>query len=120
MAIPGFFAVAWNNGAYHTTGAGYGVKLSAVDRDSHIRREWGHVSLFLSGRQEPLRVNIDKPSFWNDTCRELINREIGAWLIAQGLGRWPSGGPPRIELRVRSEGAFDVLPFRGAPSPESM
>ena len=39
MAIPGFFAVAWNNGAYHTTGAGYGVKLSAVDRDSHIRRK---------------------------------------------------------------------------------
>jgi hypothetical protein len=120
MTVPDFFAVAWNNGAYHTTGAGYGLKLSAADRDAHIRREWRHVSLVLPGRQKPLHVNIDKSSFWNDTCRELISRDIGAWLIAQGLGRWSNGEPPRIGLRVRGDGAFDVLPFRGLPDPGPM
>ncbi len=119
MVGPELFAVAWNNGTYRPTGGGYGLKLSAADRDIYIRREWEHVLLFLPGRQDSVRINIDKPSFWNDTCRELISREIGAWLITQGLGRWPKGHPPRIGLRVRGEGAFDVLPFRGPTGPTS-
>jgi RNA 3'-terminal phosphate cyclase len=31
---------AWNNGAHHSSGAGYGVKLTTKDRDVYLRREW--------------------------------------------------------------------------------
>lgn len=60
MAMPEVLAVAWNNGSYHQTGAGYGLKLAAADRVAHMRRAWGRIFLFLTGRREPALVNIDK------------------------------------------------------------
>jgi hypothetical protein len=55
-------------------------------------------------------VNIDKPSFWTQTCRELIHQRIGVWLIGEGMGHWTKGKPPRVKLLPRGERAFDVLP----------
>ena len=34
---------AWKNGAHHSSGAGYGVKLTTKDRDAYLKREWGRV-----------------------------------------------------------------------------
>ena len=93
-------AIAWNNGAHKPTGAGYGLKLSIVDRDKHFHRRWKSVILEIprrSGRIE-VEVNVSKQSFWDRRCGELIHREIGRWLIEQGLAPWPKRKPPRIEL----------------------
>jgi hypothetical protein len=109
MQSAGFIATAWNNGKHHTTGAGYGLKISVADRDTFMRRAWGSVDLHLSGAAEPIRVNIAKDSFWSDTCRELISQHIGHWLIAQGLAPWPDGKPPRFRLVPRHPRGFDVL-----------
>ncbi len=80
-------ARAWNNGRRHASGAGYGLKIAADARDAFFHRDWGTVVLHLSGRTRPMTVNIDKASFWNDTCRELISRDIGSWLAwLHGLG----------------------------------
>jgi hypothetical protein len=68
---------AWNNGAHHDTGAGYGFKVSIHDRDNYFSREWNEVTIYLEGVENPIIVNIDKKSFWNDQCRELISKEIG-------------------------------------------
>lgn len=110
MATQGILAAAWNNGAHHVSGAGYGLKISAADRDAHFKREWKTVALHLPAPFGRVEVNTDKASFWNDTCRELICREIGAWLIRDGNGRWPTGKPPSFELRPRGTAAFDVVP----------
>src|SRR5712692_5638508 len=80
-----FLAVAWNNGSHHRSGAGYGLKISAADRDAHLRREWGTVDLYFPGRDKPAAVNVDKESLWGGTCRELISREIGEWLISNHM-----------------------------------
>jgi hypothetical protein len=104
-----FIAKAWNNGRHHASGAGYGLKISADARDAFFHRNWGTVALHLSGRELPATVNIDKASFWNDTCRELISRDIGSWLIENGMAPWPQGNPPSLHLIARSERAFDVL-----------
>lgn len=103
-----FVATAWNRGDHLASGNGYGLKLSARDRDAHLRREWGSVDLHLGGREQPTRVNVDKPSLWTDPCRELISREIGEWLIAAGKAPWPRGVPPRLRLTARTQRAFDV------------
>ena len=71
-----FFVIAWNNGAHHSSGAGYGVKISARDRDTHFKTEWRTVSLHLPDRSDPVAINVNKKSFWNGTCRELISREL--------------------------------------------
>ena len=109
--MPGrsFLVKAWNNGSHHQSGAGYGLKMSATDRDAHLQREWGSVDLYLGGQSRPVKVNVDKNSLWNDTCRELISQEIGSWLIGNGMAPWPKGKPPKLKLLRRSQRAFDVL-----------
>jgi len=101
-------ATAWNNGSYYTSGAGYGLKVSVLDRDKHFKREWGSVELHLPARDQPVRVNIEKDSFWGPTCRELINSEIGRWLLGIGAAPWPQGAPPRILLTPAGTGVFQV------------
>jgi hypothetical protein len=89
---------AWNNGAHHRSGAGYGFKVRREDRDRYFRRSWGTVLVELPGTTTPTEVNIDKDSFWGPTCRELISKEIGLWLRANGYAPWPSGQPPKFAV----------------------
>ncbi len=89
---------AWNNGRHHSSGAGYGVKLRAQDRDEFFDRGWPEVILHLDGSEQSIIVNIDKASFWGTTCRELIHKEIGRWLYRRELAPWPSRQPPQLML----------------------
>jgi hypothetical protein len=67
---------AWNNGAEHPSGAGYGLKISKADRDRYFRRTWREVRVRLpSGKL--INVNTDKKSFWGPSCRESISVGIG-------------------------------------------
>ncbi len=89
---------AWNNGRHHGSGAGYGVKLKAEDRDRYFQRTWTTVSIELEGEVVPISVNVGKASFWSPVCRELINQAIGAWLIKHRRAPWPTGEPPSLDL----------------------
>jgi hypothetical protein len=104
-------AKAWNNGQHHPTGAGYGLKISPRDRDRYFIRSWRTVRLIGIG-DEPINVNIDKKSFWDPTCRELISAHLGRWMIAQGIAPWPEGKPPIIMLMARQPGVFEVDGYR--------
>jgi hypothetical protein len=88
--MPSFEVKAWNNGAHHPTGGGYGLKVPPIDRDRYFIRSWGTVRLIGFG-DEPIEVNIDKDSFWDPTCRELISADLGRWMIAQRIAPWPDG-----------------------------
>ncbi len=99
---------AWNNGSHHNSGAGYGFKLTCEDRDRFFKNEWGKIYLRLPGSGEEVEVNIDKDSFWNDSCRELISKEIGVWLISSGLAPWKTGQPPKLILEQKHENHFEV------------
>jgi hypothetical protein len=89
---------AWNNGKHKASGAGYGLKVEAVDRDRLFRRNWRHAVLELDGVPEPIAVNVAKRSFWTPICRELIKKEIGHWLRQNGWAPWSKGQPPRFLL----------------------
>ena len=102
---------AWNNGAHHSSGAGYGVKLTTKDRDVYLKREWGGVEIYLPGRANPTKVNVEKDSFWGRQCRELISHEIGKWLLSTGMAPWPKGLPPKFRFVARSERAFELRPI---------
>ena len=102
-----FIAVAWNNGQHNASGDGYGLKISASDRDTYFRREWRVVTLRLKGREHLAIVNIEKESFWNDTCRELISKQIGGWLIENGCAPWPPRNPPNVRIKSIAEGEFE-------------
>jgi hypothetical protein len=90
---------AWKNGTPTPSGAGYGVKLAADDRDRYFQRDWDTIELELEGYAHVVKVNVAKLSFWNSTCRELIHSEIGRWLIDNGLGCWQMRQPPKLSLK---------------------
>lgn len=96
---------AWNNGRHHSTGAGYGFKIGIEDRDANFDRSWSSVIVELPNG-ETVESNINKESFWGDTCRELINKQFGAWLITEGLAPWVRGSPPVLELMHISNNRF--------------
>jgi len=100
---------AWNNGKHHSSGAGYGLKLTPEDRDRFFKKGWRSVYIQLPGSSEEVEVNIEKPSFWNQSCRELISKEIGTWLITTGLAPWESGYPPKLILERKEENHFEVI-----------
>lgn len=98
---------AWNNGSFHTSGAGYGLKIDITDRDRFFNREWESVMLELEG-EAPIRVNIKKASFWGKTCHELIKKEIGLWLLKNRKAPWPKGQPPKFFLEPIEGNRFMV------------
>ena len=104
---------AWNNGMHNKSGAGYGLKIDASDRDEIFNPDWEFIVLNLENFPETIKVNINKPSFWGKNCRELIKKEIGIWLISNGLVPWPKGKPPKLSLDNISENKFQVKIMKG-------
>ncbi len=103
---------AWNNGSYSKSGSGYGLRISRQeDRDKYFKRECSPISLFLPEQQKPIKVNVDKNSFWKDrkACRELLSKEIGLWLIYKGYAKWPTNSPPEFELESEDFISFKLL-----------
>jgi len=112
--MPTFEAKAWNNGQHHPTGAGYGLQISRSDRDRHFIRSWRTVQLLGFGAG-PITVNIDKKSFWDPKCRELISVHLGRWMIAQKIGSWPHRKRPIITLIPKGSGIFQLHSYRLLP-----
>lgn len=101
--------VAWNNGKYFSSGAGYGIKLSETDIVEFFNKEWPFILLRLEGEEStPIKININKKSFWNHTCRELISKDIGSWMIKNKVAPWQKGNPPKLNLVHISDNIFEL------------
>lgn len=98
-------AVAWSNGSPLSSGSGYGLRVSAEDRDRFFDRAWTNVIIELPG-EGPSTVALSK-SFWS-RCSELRSAALGRWLLGAGLAPWPRGEPPTFLLLPREEGRFTV------------
>ena len=105
-----FKCSAWNNGKHHKTGAGYGLKLSIEGRDRYFKSDWKSVQFMLPVGEgfKTVILNIEKPSFWNETCHEVISKEVGEWLLASGLAPWPKGAPPKFNVIPAGDRTFNV------------
>lgn len=92
------------------SGAGYGFKVVTADRDRWFSRRQACVVVDMpsSSGHVSAEVNIDKPSFWGPDCRELIGQAIGRWLISEGHAPWPTGTPPKFEVRRSRADRFEV------------
>ena len=96
--------VGWSNGSPNTqTGAGYGIRISRQDRERCFHRDWKVVIVDLDG-QEEVAINVS-PSFWR-SCVELRSKQMGAWMLREGLSPWPTGHPPELELEPQGDARF--------------
>jgi hypothetical protein len=80
---------AWNNGAQHESGAGYGFKIAAADRDRYFSpgRQTVTVERPQGTGSVVTKVNIAKRSFWSTRCRE--GYQPGHWPLAARLRSRP-------------------------------
>lgn len=61
--------------------------MNRADRDRYFDRNSRYVTLRLEGQTVDISVNTGKASFWNGICGELLSKEIGLWLINNGVAR---------------------------------
>lgn len=97
----------WSNGHSHSSGAGYGLRIRASDRDRWFDRSWDRVEIDLdNGSQASVRLS---KAFWG-SCTELRSVVIGRWLLEHGLAPWPRREPPVLTLRPINNNKFELLP----------
>ena len=96
-----FHATAWNNGSYHSTGTGYGLRVSTRAREQFFDPNWTKATLYLSGDEAPVEIDVT-PSFWKG-CSELRHSRIGRWLIGNGYANWERGNPPKFQVTPTKE-----------------
>ncbi len=94
-------ATVWTNGNTEL-----GLKISAKDRDQFFKKEWSYVILELEGVPYPVDVEVSKPSFWRWPYAQLVNRDLGDWLTANGLSHWPPRKPPKLTLEPMGNRRF--------------
>ena len=95
---------AWNNGKFHSSGAGYGLRITKDDRQNYFEKKWDHIVIFMD--KDGFKVNISD-SFWRN-CTELRNKQIGKFVIKNGFGRWNKGIPPKLELLYIKKNEFSL------------
>jgi hypothetical protein len=108
MATEPLIWTAWNKGRHHSSGNGYGLKIPIRDRDLFFDPKIGSAILVLPDGEREICINTEKNSFWSDTCRELISKDLGRWFIRKGLAPWPAGAPPKIRAVPLGRGKFKI------------
>lgn len=100
---------AWNNGKHHQSGVGYGFKVKTEDIREHFNRRWGYILLDFESGESSVKININKDSFWDSRCGELIKKEIGIWLRTIGENSWNRGFPPKFKMKQIERNRFKVF-----------
>ena len=101
-----FEVAAWNNGSHCQSGAGYAIRIRQIDRNRLFEPEWESVYIELPNGQDT-DIKLSR-SFWS-RCPELKNREIGRWLVQEGLAPWSRRQPPRLIVRHLGGPAFRIV-----------
>lgn len=94
----------WNNGSFNASGAGYGIKIPKSSRDQYFNRNWDSVVLHIEDREVEVKLC---DTFWT-TCNELRSKEIGLFLIRNGLGDWVKGLPNEVSLTSVKDNTFKL------------
>lgn len=104
-SLVGVRATGWHNGSALTDPAGYGIRLTARDRDTYFEPTWKTVTVEMDGH-EPAIVTI-APSFWR-SCPELRSADIGRWLLDAQAAPWAKGSPPGIAVELVADNRFAI------------
>ena len=102
---------AYKNGRGNCTGAGYGFKIPMDEGKQHFRKEWDTVIIELPHGSSyiPVEVNVNKASFWPETCGEVIDRQIGQRMKRICGLPWPAKKPWKFEAERIGERRFRVV-----------
>ncbi len=94
----------WNASSYNDSGAGYGVRISASDREKFFDKSWKSIILYIGKFENSVILPI-RGTFWT-ICPELRNMKIGEYLIVNGLNKWKKGKPHKLILFPQNDNQF--------------
>ncbi len=97
----------WNNGNYNKSGAGYGILIPKRERDKYFNRKWDRVKIHIEDTSVEIKL---RDTFWT-TCNELRSKEIGKYLLKNGLGVWEKWKPHKLTLEVVNNNEFTISLF---------
>jgi len=102
---------AWKSGKGFSANQSFGFKVSVADRDEYFHRSNDKAFIELPVKEgfRTIECTTDKDSFWNSTCRELINREVGAWFLQNQFIPWANRKPVKFQVKWLGENRFRVL-----------
>lgn len=91
--------------------AQYGFKITVKDRDKYISKNWKEIILELPTKNGYIEANcnLNKVSFWNGTCHEIIKKEIAEWLKDNGYDRWQYRKPYKFNVVQVRDNRFRLL-----------
>ena len=87
---------AYNNGTYDKTGSGYGFRLKNADvkNNSGIFPHTIFITFDTELGKIPVNINQNSVVYGNSVI--FTKKEIGIWLIRNGMGTWKEGNPPEF------------------------
>lgn len=97
---------------FGTSGVKLGIKISRQDLDRYFDKSWKTILLSLSDGNK-IEIDIIRNYLLTSKCssRQILHREIGAWLKEEGLFPWEHGNPPKLKLTTEKEGEFELSVF---------
>ncbi|GKX50631.1 hypothetical protein [Budvicia aquatica] len=101
----------WRSGKQSNPACGYGLKiLRPEDIDKYFIRSWQTVTIIFPKKTgiTDTTANIDKNSFWNGKCKELISSGIKQWLQHNNYAEWPHGKPYQFRLTPVEDRVFQL------------
>lgn len=91
--------------------AQYGFKVRIADREKYFSKKWKNIVLELPTKNvfSEAICNVAKASFWNESCHEVIKKEIALWLKDNGYDKWKKGKPYKFEVEHLKDNKFRLI-----------
>lgn len=99
---------AWKNSKHSNPNASYGFKVSIKDKYAYFNDSFKDVIILLPNKKRAI-ANKEKESFRDNSCRELISKDIKAWLKSEGLIPWPKGKPPKFKAKHIKNNEYKIV-----------
>jgi len=96
---------SWNNGSpNYITGSGLGIKIIPEFTNTIFNNNLTTLELYNNEILISDNINVDCKA-----CKELINKEIGLWMINNNFHQWNSGVPHRFMLTHQKNNVFNIV-----------
>jgi len=90
---------SWSNG-----NTGLGIRIDASFVNTIFNNNFKTIDLYHNGNLVSQQINVS-----NKNCKELINVDIGRWLVQNNFHQWKKQHPHRFTITQRNNNIFDII-----------
>jgi hypothetical protein len=99
---------AYNNGEFSQTGAGYGFRIKNSEVKKNSKLLVSEIFITLDNKFKNIKVTINQDTVSDGERVVFTNKEIGRWMIKNGINEWGEGIPPKFIMQHIEKNFFVV------------